>query len=251
MPEKTHFQTENLTKSFGGLQAVKNLSFSMREREITSLIGPNGAGKTTVFNLISGLLKPDSGKIVFQEKDITGLAPHQIVNLGIARTFQDLRVFGKLTVRENILMGLRETSIQKFHHLLFGSGGSKKYLEEKINQLLTFVGLQNIADELTENISFPEQKLTILARALATGAKFLLLDEPTSGLAPVTVERMMDLIRQLLNEEKTVLLVEHNMDVVMDISHQVVVLNFGQKIAEGNPQEIRRNEEVIRVYLGI
>jgi branched-chain amino acid transport system ATP-binding protein len=148
-------------------------------------------------------------------------------------------------------MGLRETSIQKFHHLLFGSGGSKKYLEEKINQLLTFVGLQNIADELTENISFPEQKLTILARALATGAKFLLLDEPTSGLAPVTVERMMDLIRQLLNEEKTVLLVEHNMDVVMDISHQVVVLNFGQKIAEGNPQEIRRNEEVIRVYLGI
>lgn len=245
------FHVENLFKSFGGLRAIADLTFSIEKRTITSLIGPNGAGKTTAFSLITGFLKPDSGKIFFRERDITGLPPFQIVNLGIVRTFQDVRVLNKLTVKENILIGLRETHQQGLLQSVFWGKRATRKVMDKVDQLVEFVGLEEVAEELAENVSYPEQKLIILARALATDAELLLLDEPASGLDQNSLERMMDLLRRLVKQGKTVFLVEHNMDVVINISDYVIVLDFGQKIAEDIPDRVRFNPKVIQAYLGV
>ena len=245
------FAVENLSKSFGGLQAIVNLSFAIEEKTITSLIGPNGAGKTTAFSLITGFLKPDAGKVLFRGQDITGLPPFQIVNLGIVRTFQDVRVLNKLTVRENLLIGLRETPHRGFLQCTLGGKRLKTKMLTGIDRLVEFVGLKEVAGELAENVSYAEQKLMILGRALATDAQLLLLDEPASGLDQTSIERMMALLRRLVEEGKTVLIVEHNMDVVINISDQVIVLDFGHKIAAGPPGEIRRDSKVIQAYLGV
>jgi len=228
-----------------------DLSFAIGEKTINSLIGPNGAGKTTAFSLITGFLKPDAGKVLFRGRDITGLPPFQIVKLGIVRTFQDVRALNKLTVRENLLIGLSEAHHQGFIQSTLGGKSLKGKITKEIDRLIEFVGLKEAADELAENVSYAEQKLMILARALATDAQLLLLDEPASGLDQTSIERMMALLRRLVEEGKTVLIVEHNMDVVINISDQVVVLDFGHKIAAGPPGEIRRDPRVIQAYLGV
>jgi branched-chain amino acid transport system ATP-binding protein len=245
------FAMEKLSKSFGGLKAIVDLSFGIEEKTINSLIGPNGAGKTTAFSLITGFLKPDAGQVIFRGKEITGLPPYQIVNMGIVRTFQDVRVLNKLTVKENILVGLRDTHQHGLIEAALKGKNLQREMAKKIEKLIEFVGLEGAADELAENISYAEQKLMILARALATDANLLLLDEPASGLDQKSITRMMDLLRRLVEEGKTVLIVEHNMDVVIHISDYVVVLDFGQKIAAGTPGEIRCDQRVIQAYLGV
>ncbi len=249
-----YFQLIGVHKNFGGLSAVRNLSFHMEQGEITSLIGPNGAGKTTVFNLISGQLPLDRGEILFKGKNITRLSPHKIVNRGIARTFQDLRLFQKLTALQNVLMGLQHRKGEQVLHALLGGRtltGEERADLQKAHELLRLAELEAKSDELVENLSYGEQKLLSLARVLATDAELLMLDEPASGLPLGEVERMLQLIQDLVKQGKTILVVEHNMEAVMGISDWIIVLNFGEQIASGTPAEIQKNQEVIRVYLGI
>ena len=188
-------QIKNLWKSFEGLKAVSDLSFSVKQGKITSLIGPNGAGKSTVFNLITGFLKLDKGNIYFRGQDVTGIPAYQIANMGIVRTFQDLKIFNQVTVRENVLLGMQETHKERIHHSIFfgKTKHNKTQLNKKADELLEFVKLKNLAGEIAENISYAEKKLLVLARALATDAELILLDEPVSGLAQDSVEHMLDI----------------------------------------------------------
>ena len=253
-PADHYFQLLGVHKTFGGLSAVRNLSFAVEPGKITSLIGPNGAGKTTVFNLISGQLPLDRGEIIFKGRNITAFPPHKIVGLGIARTFQDLRLFQKLTVLQNVLMGLQHRKGERLLHALLGGRALTREEKEDLQialDLLRLVELEPKADERVENLSYGEQKLLSLARILATDAELLMLDEPASGLPLGEIDRMLKLIQNLVKQGKTILVVEHNMEAVMGISDWIVVLNFGEQIASGTPAEIQKNQEVIKVYLGI
>lgn len=254
MAENHYFELREVRKNFGGLSAVRDVSFSVEPGKITSLIGPNGAGKTTVFNLITGQLPLDGGKVIFKGKDITGLPPYRIVAQGIARTFQDLRLFQKLTVLQNVLLGFQQRRGEKLLRAILGGGGLTREEEEDLQKgsdLLRQVELQPKADELVENLSYGEQKLLSLARILATDAELLMLDEPASGLPLGEVDRMLRMIQGLVRQGKTIFIVEHNMEAVMGLSDWVIVLNFGEKIASGTPSEIQKNKQVINVYLGI
>jgi ABC-type branched-subunit amino acid transport system ATPase component len=254
MEERAYFKLQGVSKNFGGLSAVRNVSLAIEPQKITSLIGPNGAGKTTIFNLISGQLLPDTGHILFKGEDITAWPPHRIVSLGIARTFQDLRLFQKLTVLQNVLVGFRNRKGEHLSRALLGGHSLKAEEREdlrKAHDLLRLVELEKKAEELVENLSYGEQKLLSLVRVLATDAELLMLDEPASGLPLGEVDRMMGVIQSLVEQGKTVFVVEHNMEAVMGLSHWVIVLNFGENIAQGTPAEIQKNPEVIKVYLGI
>jgi branched-chain amino acid transport system ATP-binding protein len=246
-------EVQHLHKSFGGLTAIDDLSFSLEKNAVTSLIGPNGAGKSTVFNLITSFLMPDSGHVLYGNAEITGLSPYKIANMGIVRTFQDVKVFNKLSVKENILLGLRDTHQQKLlPSILWGLSGEKKVrMAKRAEELLRFIGLEAIADERAENISYAEKKLVILARALATDAELIMLDEPAAGLSEESVSTIMGFLRRLVEEGKTIFLVEHNMDLVLKVSDRIIVLNFGKKIAEGDPEAIKEDGRVIEVYLGM
>jgi branched-chain amino acid transport system ATP-binding protein len=207
-----------------------------------------------VFNLISGQLPLDQGEIIFKRKNITAFPPHKIVGLGIARTFQDLRLFQKLTALQNVLMGLQRRKGEQLRRALLGGRALTQEEKEDLQKaldLLCLVELEAKSDELVENLSYGEQKLLSLARVLATDAELLMLDEPTSGLPLGEVDRMLKLIQDLVQHSKTILVVEHNMEAVMGISDWIIVLNFGEKIASGTPVEIQKNQEVIKVYLGI
>ena len=232
---------EGVTKYFGGLAAVSNVDFHVDQGEVVGLIGPNGAGKTTLFNLITGAFAPTSGMIRFKGENITALKPYQISNRGIGRTFQPVRAFSTMSAFDNVLLGS-----------LFGRSRniSTADARQETMRLLEFVGLEEKQMIPAEALTIGDQKLVEVARALATRPELLLLDEMMAGLNPAEVAQAMELIRRIRNEGITVFLVEHVMEAVMGISHRIMVLHHGEKIAEGIPEEIAKNRTVVEVYLG-
>jgi ABC-type branched-subunit amino acid transport system ATPase component len=244
---------QGLTRFFGGLAAVMDLSFQVQSGEILSLIGPNGAGKTTVFNLITGTLLPTQGKVLFQDHEITGLRPYKTTALGVARTFQTTSLFYDETVIDNLIVSYRCRTRMGLWDALFQTGRSRedeRRCRQKAEETLEFIGLMERASELARNIPQESQKRLALGLALVTEPKLLLLDEPVGGLTEEENIGMMALIQKVRASGITVLLIEHKMKIVMNISDRIVVLNYGQKIAEGLPQEVGRNSAVIEAYLG-
>ncbi len=246
-------ETRNLHRSFGGVHAVKDVSFHVPTGAIKAVIGPNGAGKTTLFNLIAGTLAPHRGDIVFHGKAITGRKPHAVAALGIARTFQTTKLFPHMTVLENVMMGRHTRTRSGFVAGMLNlpwTWREHRHTEEKARTILDELGLAAHAGEIASNLPFGRQRLVEFARALATEPSLLLLDEPAAGLNIYETQELAQLILKIRDTGITCLVVEHDMSLVMNISDEVVVLDQGQKIAEGPPAAIQRNPEVIRVYLG-
>jgi len=243
-------EARNLSKRFGGLAAVSSLSFSVETCEIVGLIGPNGAGKTTCFNLLSGFLSPTSGSVVFAGEDITGRRPHEIVARGLVRTFQHTTLFQELSVLENVLLGLHLRSRTGLRQLLFSRRVFPSDEVALSREVLEFTGLAADADQLARNLPHGHQRVLSIAMALAARPRLLLLDEPVTGMNLEESARVMSLVKTIRDRGTTILLVEHNMKAVMGTCERIIVLNFGQKLAEGPPAAVSTNAEVIRAYLG-
>jgi branched-chain amino acid transport system ATP-binding protein len=243
-----------VTKHFGGFTAVHRVDMTVSEGEIHALIGPNGAGKTTLFNLISGTLPVSNGEMMFRDKRMTAMKPDQRTELGLGRTFQNIRLIKSLTVHENVMLGCHCRSHAGMWAPFFSNPFARSSEEEQIarhaEEHLRFVGLEHRSDFRPQNLPYGEQRRLEIARALATGPSLLLLDEPAAGMNPQETQELNALIRKMVKLGITILLIEHDMKMVMNIAHRITVISYGKKIAEGTPQEIRANRDVIEAYLG-
>lgn len=247
-------RAENISVSFGGLLAVNNVSFDIPQGGIVSLIGPNGAGKTTFFNVLTGLYKPTNGNVYFGDEDITARPPHKIAAGGMARTFQNIRLFGLMTAEENVMVAMHSHLKAGIISTILRTPSQRreeKAAKEKARELLEFVGIGKWAEEYARNLSYGDQRRLEVARALALKPRVLLLDEPTAGMNPQESLTFIDFVYRVRDEQNvSVLLIEHDMSVVMSVSERVTVLDQGEKIAEGSPAEIKSNHRVIEAYLG-
>ncbi|MBN1293009.1 MAG: ABC transporter ATP-binding protein [Candidatus Latescibacteria bacterium] len=246
-------EIKGLCRNFGGLRAVCDLNAHIEAGRITAMIGPNGAGKTTAFNLVTGLLPVSTGKIFFQGKDITGLPPHKIAFLGVARTFQNIRIFSNMSVLENVMVGVHTRSCKGMFSSalrLPGVSSEEKFIRDEAFKYLEWMELAHLASMDAGNLPFGQQRILEIARALAAKPKLILLDEPAAGLNSQETNKLSKLIRNILESGVTVFLVEHDMELVMNISHDIIVLNNGFLITRGTPSEVQRNKDVITAYLG-
>jgi len=247
-------QTTDVVKRFGGLVAVNKISISLEPGRIASIIGPNGAGKTTFFNTLTGIYTPDEGQITFNDRSLIGLRPDQVSERGISRTFQNIRLFGAMTVLENILVGMHTQLKQSALDALFRTKrfhDEERDSENTAKELMAYVGLKNVGNQLARNLPYGGQRRIEIARAIAANPALLLLDEPTAGMNPNETADAIKLFRRIRDDKGiTILLIEHDMRVVMGISEHISVMDYGEKIAEGTPKEIRDNQRVIEAYLG-